>query len=305
MRRKKHFSILVIPHNKGKVFKRKISANLVYSLCLGFILLVLTNLFFSFDFFGEIRDRVRSSHLEKENEYLEGKLADLNSAVSELKHQMADLMEKEEMVRMVFGLPEVDPQLREVGIGGPMPSQFSGQSPLVKQAQGIGVELDKLIRQTRFEKESFHQLYSDLSDKKDILDHTPSIRPTKGYLSRGFGIKIDPFTGTKQPHLGIDLAADIGTPVYATADGTVSFVGRDRGLGRMIRINHLSGYTSVYAHLSQVKVKRGEQVKRGDLIATVGNTGYSTGPHLHYEVRFRDQPKNPLDYILSGPYLVD
>jgi murein DD-endopeptidase MepM/ murein hydrolase activator NlpD len=305
MRRKRHFSILVIPHNKGKVFEKKISANWVYFLCLSFILLVLGNLFFSFDFFGDIRDRVRLSQLEKENEYLESKLTDLNSVVSKLKHQMADLMEKEETVRMVFGLPEVDAQLREVGIGGPMPSQFSEQSPLVKQAQGIEVELDKLIRQTRFERESFHQLYSDLSDKKDILDHTPSIRPTRGYLSRGFGIKVDPFTGTKQPHLGIDLAADIGTPVYATANGTVSFVGKDRGLGRMIRINHLSGYTTVYAHLSQVKVKRGERVKRGDVIATVGNTGYSTGPHLHYEVRFRGDPKNPLNYILSGPNLLD
>ncbi|MCK4427176.1 MAG: M23 family metallopeptidase, partial [candidate division Zixibacteria bacterium] len=135
--------------------------------------------------------------------------------------------------------------------------------------------------------------------------HTPSIRPSAGYLSRGFGIKIDPFTGRKQPHLGIDLATDIGTPVYATAEGRVSFVGRDRGLGRMIRINHLFGYTTVYAHLSQVKVKRGEHVKRGEVIGAVGNTGYSTGPHLHYEVRFRGQPKNPLNYILSSQYLPD
>ena len=128
MRRKRHFSILVVPHNKGKVFKRKISANLVYSLCLGFILLVFANLFLSFDFFGEIRDRVRLSQLEKENEYLEGKLANLNSAVFKLKHQMADLMEKEERVRMVFGLPEVDAQLREVGIGGPRVSGWNWTS---------------------------------------------------------------------------------------------------------------------------------------------------------------------------------
>lgn len=305
MRREKHFSVLIIPHNKGKILKKKISATFLYFLSFSFVLLVLVNLFFSFGLLGKALDRAKLSQLEKENEYLENKLVDLNSVILKLKGEMADLIEKEENVRMVFGLPEVDAQLREVGIGGQMPSQFPNQSLAVKQAQEAEIELDKLLRQARFEKESFDQIYSDICDKKKILDHTPSIRPSAGYLSRGFGIKIDPFTGRKQPHLGIDLATDIGTPVYATAEGRVSFVGRDRGLGRMIRINHLFGYTTVYAHLSQVKVKRGEHVKRGEVIGAVGNTGYSTGPHLHYEVRFRGQPKNPLNYILSSQYLPD
>ncbi len=305
MRRKRHFSILIVPSDKGRIFKRRISAKWAYPLCLSFVLVIVINLFFSLDFFGEIRDRTKLSQLEKENEYLESKLVDLSSAMLKLKGEMADLIEKEENVRTVFGLPEIDAQLREVGIGGPMPNRFSNQSPLVKEAQEAEVELDKLLRQARFEREAFDQICSSLYDKKEILDHTPSIQPTRGYLSRGFGIKTDPFTGTKQPHLGIDLAANIGTPVYATADGKISFVGRDRGLGKMIRINHLSGYTTVYAHLSQIQVKRGEHVKRGDLIAMVGNTGYSTGPHLHYEVHFQGCPKDPLNYVLSSQYLVD
>jgi murein DD-endopeptidase MepM/ murein hydrolase activator NlpD len=305
MRREKHFSVLIIPHNKGKIFKRKISATFLYLLSFSFVLLVLVNLFFSFDFFGEALDRAKMSQLEKENKYLENRLVDLNSVISKLKGEMANLMEKDENVRMIFGLPEVDAQLREVGVGGPMPSQFSNPSLTVKQIQEAEIELDKLLRQSRFERESFDQIYSNLHERKKILDHTPSIRPTKGYISRGFGIRIDPFTGRRQPHLGIDLATDIGTPVYATADGKVSFVGRDPGLGKMIRINHLSDYTTVYAHLSHVEVKRGEYVKRGEVIGAVGNTGYSTGPHLHYEVRFQGQPKNPLNYILSSQYLLD
>ena len=305
MRRKKYFSVLIIPRDKGKIFKRKISTTFLYFLSFSFVLLVLVNLFFSFDFFGEVLDRAKLSQLEKENKYLESKLEDLNSAILKLKGVMANLMEKEENVRMVFGLPKVDAQLREVGVGGPMPRQVSNQSPTVIQVQEAEIELDKLLRQVRFERENFDQIYSDLYDKKKILDHTPSIRPTEGYISRGFGIRMDPFTGRRQPHLGIDLASDIGTPVYATADGRVSFVGRDPGLGRMIRINHLFGHTTVYAHLSRVEVKRREYVKRGEVIGAVGNTGYSTGPHLHYEVRFRGQPKNPLNYILSSQYLLD
>jgi murein DD-endopeptidase MepM/ murein hydrolase activator NlpD len=305
MRREKHFSVLIIPHDRGKILKRKISATFLYFLSFGFFLLVLLNLFFSFDFFGKILDRAKLSQLEKENKYLESKLLDLNSVILNLKGEMASLIEKEGTVRMVFGLPEVDVQLREVGVGGPMPSQLSEQSLTVKQVQKAEVELDKLLRQTRFERESFDQIYSDLCYKKKILDHTPSIQPTTGYLSRGFGMMIDPFTGTKQPHLGIDLAADIGTPVYATAEGKVSSVERDPGLGKTILISHQSGYTTVYAHLSLVKVKIGQYVRRGEVIGAVGNTGYSTGPHLHYEVHFQGQPKNPLNYILSSPYLLD
>jgi murein DD-endopeptidase MepM/ murein hydrolase activator NlpD len=305
MRRKKHLSILIIPGDKGKILRRKISAAFLYFLSFSFTLLVLVNLFFTFGFFGEAVDRVKLSRLEKENQYLESRLLDLNSAMLKLKDEMVVLMEKEKNVRMVFGMPEVDAQLREVGIGGPMPSQFLNQSPTMTQFEETEIELDKLLRQTRFERESFDQIYSELYDKRKLLDHTPSILPTEGYISRGFGIKLDPFTKTKQPHLGIDLAADIGTPVYATADGRVSFVGKDPGLGKMIRINHLFGYTTVYAHLSMVKVKRGENVKRGEMIGAVGNTGYSTGPHLHYEVRFQGQPKNPLNYILSSQYVLD
>ncbi len=305
MRREKHFSVLIIPHHRGKILKRKISVTFLYSLSFSFFLLVLVNLFFSFDFFGKILDRAKLSQLEKENKYLESKLVDLNSVILKLKGEMASLIEKEGTVRMVFGLPEVDVQLREVGVGGSMPSQLSEQSLTVKQVQKAEVELDKLLRQTRFERESFDQIYSDLCDKKKILDHTPSIQPTTGYLSRGFGMMIDPFTGTKQPHLGIDLAADMGTPVYATAEGKVSSVERDPGLGKTILISHEFGYTTVYAHLSLVKVKIGQYVRRGEVIGAVGNTGYSTGPHLHYEVHFQGQPKNPLNYILSSPYLLD
>ncbi|MCK4427177.1 MAG: hypothetical protein KAW16_01690, partial [candidate division Zixibacteria bacterium] len=151
MRREKHFSVLIIPHNKGKILKKKISATFLYFLSFSFVLLVLVNLFFSFGLLGKALDRAKLSQLEKENEYLENKLVDLNSVILKLKGEMADLIEKEENVRMVFGLPEVDAQLREVGIGGQMPSQFPNQSLAVKQAQEAEIELDKLLRQARFE----------------------------------------------------------------------------------------------------------------------------------------------------------
>jgi murein DD-endopeptidase MepM/ murein hydrolase activator NlpD len=305
MKWKKYFSILIIPHNKGRILEKKISALFIYLLSFSFFLLILVNLLFSLGILGKALNQAKLSQLEKENKYLESRLVDLNSVILNLKAEMASLIKKEGTVRMVFGLPEVDAQLREVGVGGPMPNQFFNRSLTMKQAHEAEVELDKLLRQARFERESFDEIYLDLSDKKEILDNTPSICPTLGYLSRGFGTKEDPFTGRAQPHLGIDLAADIGTPVYVTADGKVSSVETDAGLGKTIIISHLSGYTTVYGHLSLAKVVRGQYVKRGEVIGAVGNTGYCTGPHLHYEVHFQGQPKNPLNYILSSPYLLD
>jgi len=302
---KKKFSILLIPHQKGKVLETKVSLSLLILLFIGFVLLLSSGLFFSLDASSRAFDKLKLSQLEKENRYLESKLAELNSATSNLKVQMAELIEKEKKVRMIFGLPEVDAQIRGLGVGGPMPSKLVNMSPEAERVNMTEFELEKLLRQARFEKENFENIYSSLSERKKILDHTPSIKPTSGYLSCGFGMRIDPFTGRKEPHQGIDLAADIGTPVYVTADGVVSHVGRDVGLGKLVRIDHLYGYTSVYAHLSRIAVKRGQYVKRGEMIGAVGNTGYSTGPHLHYEVHHQGSAQNPVRYFLGSEYMMD
>jgi murein DD-endopeptidase MepM/ murein hydrolase activator NlpD len=302
---KKKFSILFIPHEKGKIRERKISVPFLIFLLIDFVILFGFNIFLSLDFSTRALEKLKLSRLEKENSYLEAKLGDLNSAISNLKDQMAELIDQEKKVRTIFGLPEVDAQIRELGVGGPMLSQVVNVGPEAEHVEMAESDLEKLLRQARFEKENFEYIYSSLSGKKKLLDHTPSIIPTAGSFSCGFGMRIDPFTGIKQPHLGVDLAADIGTPVYATADGVVSSVERDRGLGRVVKINHLSGYLTVYGHLSQIKVKNGQYVKRGEMIGTVGNTGLTTGPHLHYEVHYQGRPQNPVRYFLNSEYLVD
>jgi len=302
---KKKFSILFIPHQKGNVLETKVSLHLLIFLFLGFVLLFVCTLFFSLDTSGRAFDKLKLRRLQKENGYLQTKLNELNSTISSLKDQMAELIEKEKKVRMVFGLPQVDEQIRRLGVGGPMPSKLVNMSSETERVNMTEFELEKLLREARFENENFEKIYSSLSERKKILDHTPSIKPTSGYLSCGFGTRIDPFTGRRQPHRGVDLATDIGTPVYVTADGVVSYVGRDVGLGKLVRINHLYGYTTVYAHLSRIAVKRGQHVRRGDIVGAVGNTGYSTGPHLHYEVHYQGRAKNPLRYFLDSEYMVD
>jgi murein DD-endopeptidase MepM/ murein hydrolase activator NlpD len=301
----KGFSLLFVPHKNGKVLEVKISYRILVLLLVGLFLLLSSSLFLLWNASERAYDKLRLSRLEKENRYLTAKQEELNSVIFDLKGQMAELIDKEKQVRMVFGLPEVDDQIRKLGVGGPVANDPVKIGPGAQRANLAEIELDKLLRQARFEKDNFEQIYASLVDRKEVLDHTPSIRPSAGYLSCGFGMRIDPFTGKKQFHRGVDLAADIGTPVHATADGVVRSVRRDVGLGKLIQIDHLHGYSTVYAHLSRISVKRGQHVERGDVIGGVGNTGYSTGPHLHYEVRYQGRAQNPYKYFLSNEYVLD
>ncbi len=301
---RKRFSLLLIPQHRGKVIERKISLNLLVLLLVGFVILVSSGVFFSLDAASRAYDKLRLYSLERENRQLQAKLRELSATTEDIRLQMAELIEKEKKVRMVFGLPQVDEQIRELGIGGPRLSHPDDVGTNLEQALTYEAEIDRLLRQARFERDNFEQIYSTLTDRKKTLDHTPSVRPSAGYLSCGFGMRVDPFTGRKQLHRGVDLAADIGTPVYATAHGVVDQVKRDVGLGKLVRVDHEHGYTTVYAHLSRISVKRGQHLKRGEVIGAVGNTGYSTGPHLHYEVYFQGRAKNPLRYFL-GEFTVD
>ena len=133
--------------------------------------------------------------------------------------------------------------------------------------------------------------------RKDILTTLPSIAPTQGSITSGFGVRISPFTKTPVMHKGIDIKADEGTPVVASAAGTVIFSGVGRDLGKFVAIDHGYGVVTKYGHNSSLKVNAGDKVKRGQTISTVGNTGHSTGPHLHYEVYVNDVAVDPMAFV--------
>lgn len=159
--------------------------------------------------------------------------------------------------------------------------------------------MDLFERQLFSQVQSFDQLRQTLGQQKDKLAHIPSVLPINvaDYtMSSGYGYRRDPIYGSTKFHEGLDFAASTGTPVFATADGKVEIARRQAGYGNCIDLNHGFNYLSRYAHLSQILVKEGESVKRGQLIGRVGSTGKSTGPHLHYEVRFKDEPQNPVNY---------
>lgn len=160
--------------------------------------------------------------------------------------------------------------------------------------------MDTLDRNLLHQAVSFDQIKGIATNMRGQLDHTPSVLPMhiNDYtVSSGYGTRIDPVLDIPKFHAGLDMPAQTGTKVYATADGKVEFSGNKEGYGNCIDINHGYNYKTRYAHLSKILVPSGKNVKRGELIGLVGSTGKSTGPHLHYEVHFKNQPQNPVGYF--------
>ena len=292
-------SFLMIAGSRDKMRQFSISYGFIVISAVVIALLFVADIFLTASYMKSQSSVAELKRLREENKLLAVKYEELQGKVTEIAGIYDELVEKEVVIRNIFNLPEISSDERELGIGGPDQKTYANISETVQQAYTTKSNVDALLRLANFEKEKYEEVYGVLAEKKSILDHTPSILPARGFRTRGFGMKYDPFTGYKQFHSGIDIGNKTGTPVYATADGVVKFAGRSGGLGNLITVNHGYGYQTRYAHLSKIKVNRGHKVRRGDLIGLIGSTGYSTGPHLHYEVIKNGKSVNPLEYILN------
>ena len=296
---KKKLSVFIVP-DSGQVRQFSISRTVLVLVASGIFTYSILTLFLSYGFFSNRIEAHKISALKEENQFLTAKLVGINESIEFLQSEIASLTDKEKAIRTIFELPEIDPQQRELGIGGPnVLPQEEELSPSRSSAFQTEAEVDRLVALTNFEKDQFNTVYEALQQKKTDLDHTPSIMPAQGYLMRGFGMKRDPFTGQIKMHSGLDISNRIGTHVMATASGKVVWAGVDNGLGKCIRIDHGNGYQTVYGHLSAYKVNVGQIITRGQVIALMGSTGYSTGPHVHYEVIRNGVPVNPAGYVIT------
>ena len=165
--------------------------------------------------------------------------------------------------------------------------------------QTLVIRIERGLKESTLREQSVLDLWESLSEKQSLMNAIPNIRPARGWITSRFGYRISPFTGRPSMHTGLDVAAAPGSPVYAPADGVVTFAGYDEGYGKMVTVDHGHGYQTRYGHLANFYVQVRQRVSRYDIIASVGNTGRSTGPHLHYEVRLNSIPKNPANFILD------
>ena len=265
----------------------------------GLAALVLLSLFMASAYLSGEVDEAEVERLRAENRALANKYTELRSDLEKTDARYNELVQKEIAIRSAFGLPEINVEERQLGVGGP--SVYL--APMIDETTRLAVtseaQIDRLLRLSTFELEKYAEVEAGLADIKDRLDHTPSVWPVKGWLSRGYGMRPDPFTGYRRLHRGIDISSSTGTPITAPAAGRVKAVVTDRGLGKMIEIDHGYGFITRYGHLSAFDVQRGQMVDRGDTIGRVGSTGYSTGPHLHYEVWRNGKVLNPHDFIIN------
>ncbi len=180
----------------------------------------------------------------------------------------------------------------EPSIPGPAPAGTANLHALPGKLSSLEGEATRQERSLRDLQEYF-------DDQRSLLASTPSIWPARGWVTSDFGTRIDPLTAERRMHEGLDIATPIGQPVYSPSDGTVVFAGTEGGYGKVLVIDHGYGVKTRYAHLSEILPHIGDRVGRGDKVALVGNTGRSTGPHLHYEVRVNGVPENPRKFILE------
>jgi len=228
----------------------------------------------------------------------------IQSRLKELDQQILDIEEKDKAVRTYAGMPEVDNDIRKLGIGGvtlKKPNVLDNLAPAVsKEISQLHLDIEKLSRQVNFELVSYEKIYDRVKGDIDRIRHIPSIRPVSGgFLNSSFGYRQDPIDDIRRFHQGQDITVPTGTPIFAPADGVVKRAYYIGGFGNHIKLKHSSGYSTTYAHLSKIFVRHGQKIKRGDIIGETGNTGRSTAPHLHYEVHYRGNPKNPLDYFFT------
>lgn len=267
---------------------------------LKFFLLASLMGFILFFLYIHLFDSPTEKALRRENTQLRSQYNMINRRLDNSLKVMEDIRHRDDnFYRVMLQLDPTSLGQRYAGLDNEKRYRELERLPDADLVKLLTQKLDLFERQLYAQSLSFDQLKTSAGEQKDKLARIPSIMPIdiKDYtMSSGYGYRSDPIYGTTAFHAGLDFAASMGTPVFATADGVVDVAGWKGGYGNCIEISHGYNYTTLYGHLSEILVTPGKNVKRGELIGKVGSTGKSTGPHLHYEVRFKDEPQNPVNY---------
>ena len=283
-------SIIIIPDGSRQVRRfrlgtrgLKLTAGVVSVFMLGVAWL-------AFDYCRTTLDRGELQRLRAEHGSQQELIRSLSVDLESLRREMVVLAQNDAKVRLMAKLGGPAPEV-PAGLGGPIEVDAAGE------LSGLQQHIDQIRRDIDLRRQSLEEIQSFFNDQSSLLAAKPQGWPTKGWVTSGFGRRLSPFTGRRKMHHGYDIAARTGTPVLATAHGVVSRVASLPDYGKIVVLDHGYGYQTYYAHNSKIMVKVGQRVQRGEKISAVGNTGRSTGSHLHYEVRLNGVPINPKRYL--------
>jgi len=296
-------TVIIIPESGSSV--RQFTFSRTFIAILGCIVLLCVTAvpFFVYDYW-KLKATLPSRHaLEREVADQRAQIQAFAKKINGLKSDIVAMREFEEKIRDLADVEKSEQGDAILGVGGPTPEDLDASMPLTEKHHGLMREMHAQVEDLQdtltVHKETLGELHEYLETRQSMLVSTPTIQPTTGWRSSGFGYRTSPFTGRREFHQGLDIATRSGTSVVAPADGTVTFVGSKGGLGKTVIVDHGYGMVTRYGHLKKSLVKRGTHIKRGDEIGLVGNTGRSTAPHLHYEVHLNGIPVNPSKYILN------
>jgi murein DD-endopeptidase MepM/ murein hydrolase activator NlpD len=239
--------------------------------------------------------------LRKENRLLKTHYEMLSKELDNVNEVIEDMqLRDEKLYRAIFHADSIPISIRKAGFGGSNRYDYLKNMTNSDLVIETTKKMDLLKKQLYVQSNSIEELISLGKDFENRLRCVPAIQPLANKdlkrTASGFGMRIDPIYHIPMFHSGMDFAADTGTEIYATGDGTVVYAERKQGYGNCIIIEHGYDFKTLYGHISDYKVRSGQKVKRGEVIALVGNTGKSKGPHLHYEVLYKGRPDNPANY---------
>lgn len=311
-RRRPYVTIAIVPHDGTAVRSIRLRADLYRGLRAGTGLLIAALLWLSSSYVTALHNQAllrgrlalqldRYANLERaylqEQSRFEDLLAEALGIQKELDQLATASAEIREMLARADAVPPPPlPPVRQVA-DATTPSGQGGPAVALDLIPAVATALRDADDRLRVYDDHIKALRSTALEFLRRRAHTPSIWPTEGWLSSGFGPRRHPITGEPDYHYGVDIAGIVGTPIRATADGTVVSAGRRPGYGLAVVIDHEYGRKTLYGHLSQIKVKVGQRVTKGQIIGAMGSSGLSTGPHLHYEVHVNGRPVNPLHYL--------
>jgi murein DD-endopeptidase MepM/ murein hydrolase activator NlpD len=287
----KYHTIIVVPHERAQFRKWRIST-LQVRMAIGLVVVatLAAGAVAWLSFSRRVDDR-ELAQLRQENEQLRQVTANFESSVEGLQRQLVDYESRTRQLAIVAGIETLSSST-EAGIGGLDQTPAGGPEVAIGRVGELGQRLSSLSSH-------LDQVEQTLDERRRWISATPAILPVRGILTSGFGVRRDPITGRPALHQALDIAAAPGKAVLASADGVVVKAAHDGGLGLSVFLAHGFDVSTRYSHLSRVAVEAGQKVKRGDVIGYVGNSGRSTGYHLHYEVLVNGEPVNPLAYVLD------
>jgi len=286
----KKYTLLIIPEGSHRVRRFALPRKSLIHLLIVCALVVSGLFAMTTDYILTNLDQAELVRLREVNQRQRSDLQRLVAGLEGLQKEMTLISQNDAKVRVMAQLTRPDTDTL-AGVGGPPEIDNSDSFSEVQN------RIDEMRRDIDMRRESQEEIQGFLNDQRSMLSAVPEGMPAKGWLTSSFGMRTSPFTGKQKFHEGYDIAARTGTPVYATADGVVSKAEIVPGYGKLVVIDHGYGYRTYYGHNSKFYVHTGDRIKRGDMIAAVGNTGRSTGSHVHYEVRRNDVPLNPKNFL--------